>query len=222
MKPYYEEQPEHHPNEPQAPSQKESSPEVINLEASQAPKRSSRLADDQSAADQYTRDQAKPDLLSPTDPENMQHQRRIEEQVQSSRPVVEIPPFRPNPNDYIWTVFFAKSSQNLETVITFLTEKETRDRRLSAELRAKGIITTPGEPFEASRKKEIEGLLAQGVFKVISGDSPELVGQRIFGSRLVNEVKGTATATPYEKSRCVIQAYNNKGKSTVLTQSPTI
>ena len=30
------------------------------------------------------------------------------------------------------------------------------------------------------------------------------------------------TAIPYEKSRLVIQAFNDEGKKTVLTQSPTI
>jgi hypothetical protein len=45
---------------------------------------------------------------------------------------------------------------------------------------------------------------------------------RIFKSRIVNEIKGKATNTPYKKSRLVIQGYNNKGKETILTQSPTI
>jgi hypothetical protein len=38
----------------------------------------------------------------------------------------------------------------------------------------------------------------------------------------VDEVKGKGTATPYEKSRLVIQAFNDEGNKTVLTQSPTI
>ena len=45
---------------------------------------------------------------------------------------------------------------------------------------------------------------------------------RLFNSRLVDEVKGKATNTPYEKSRLVIQAYNDEGKKEILTQSPTI
>ena len=53
-------------------------------------------------------------------------------------------------------------------------------------------------------------------------DSQEIGSQRVFGSRLVDEVKGIGTDTPYEKSRLVIQAFNDEGKSTVLTQSPTI
>jgi hypothetical protein len=45
---------------------------------------------------------------------------------------------------------------------------------------------------------------------------------RIFNSRLVNEVKGKATSTPFEKSRLVIQAYSDEGKEVILTQSLTI
>jgi Reverse transcriptase (RNA-dependent DNA polymerase) len=39
---------------------------------------------------------------------------------------------------------------------------------------------------------------------------------------MVDEVKGKETTTPYEKSRLVIQAFNDEGKKTILTQSPTI
>lgn len=38
----------------------------------------------------------------------------------------------------------------------------------------------------------------------------------------MNEIKGKATNSPYEKSRVVIQAYNDKGKESILTQSPII
>ena len=39
---------------------------------------------------------------------------------------------------------------------------------------------------------------------------------------MVNEIKGKATDTPFEKLRLVIQGYNNDGKEVILTQSPTI
>jgi hypothetical protein len=98
-----------------------------------------------------------------------------------------------------------------------LTKKETRDRETSIKLRDKGIITTLGGPFALSRRKEIDGLLARGVFELISNNSREISKTRIFGLRMVNKVKGKGTATPYEKSRLVIQAFNDKGKETVLT-----
>ena len=41
-------------------------------------------------------------------------------------------------------------------------------------------------------------------------------------STIVNEIKGKVTPTPFEKSRLVIQAYNDEGKEAILTQSPTI
>jgi hypothetical protein len=39
---------------------------------------------------------------------------------------------------------------------------------------------------------------------------------------MVNEVKGKATDTPFEKSRLVVQGFNDDGKEFILTQSPTI
>jgi hypothetical protein len=47
-------------------------------------------------------------------------------------------------------------------------------------------------------------------------------GIRIFKSRIVNEIKGKGINKPYEKSRFVIQSYNNDGKLLMLTQSPII
>jgi hypothetical protein len=45
---------------------------------------------------------------------------------------------------------------------------------------------------------------------------------RIFKARFVDEVKNKDTNKAYEKSRLVVQAYNDDEKSLVLTQSPTI
>ena len=105
----------------------------------------------------------------------------------------------------------------------FLTEKETRDRDLSIKLRAEGKITTPGKPFQLSQRTEYESLIARGVFVPIHKSDLRLKGQRIFKSRMVDGgVKGKETTKPYEKSSLVIQAFNDKGKKEILTQSPTI
>src|ERR1700709_1251714 len=112
--------------------------------------------------------------------------------------------------------------EELETPMAFMTNKEQADMELSIKLRKDGIITTPGAPFEASWNQEINGLIAKGVFKFEEYNPKKHVGVRIFNSRLVNEVKGKATNSPYEKSRLVIQAYNDEGKEMILTQSPTI
>src|SRR3981189_1291086 len=112
--------------------------------------------------------------------------------------------------------------KELETSMAFMTSKEQADMELSLKLRKEAIITTPGEPFEASWNQEINGLIGKGVFKFGEDDPKKHASVRIFNSRLINEVKGKATNSPYEKSRLVIQAYNDEGKEIILTQSPTI
>ena len=75
--------------------------------------------------------------------------------------------------------------------------------------------------FSESRNKEINGLLEKGVFKIINrSEIPH--GTRIFNSRFVDEIKNSGTNKAFEKSRLVVQAYNDHGKDLVLTQSPTI
>ena len=108
------------------------------------------------------------------------------------------------------------------TTMAFLTAKERGDYDLAVLLRSKGIIVTPGQPFEISGRTEIDNLLARGVFKFELYDPIKHAKLRIFDSRMVNEIKGKETATPYEKSRLVIRGYNDEGKSFILTQSPTI
>ena len=79
----------------------------------------------------------------------------------------------------------------------------------------------PPAQYTASRQKEINGLLEKSVFKVVTGgDIPS--NARIFNSRFVDEVKHAGTDKAYEKSRLVVQAYNDQEKDLVLTQSPTI
>jgi hypothetical protein len=73
--------------------------------------------------------------------------------------------------------------------------------------------------YEDSRHKEVVGLLEKGVFEV-AHDVPD--DARIFKARFVDEVKNKDTNKAYEKSRLVVQAYNDDEKSLVLTQSPTI
>lgn len=75
--------------------------------------------------------------------------------------------------------------------------------------------------FVKSRQKELNGLLEKGVFQITSiDDMPP--GTRLFNSRFVDEIKNPGTDKAFEKSRLVVQAYNDKGKQLVLTQSPTI
>ena len=47
-------------------------------------------------------------------------------------------------------------------------------------------------------------------------------GIKIFNSRFVNEIKNINTINAYEKSRLVMQTYNDQNKAKVLTQTSTI
>ncbi|KAI0995095.1 hypothetical protein K3495_g13086 [Podosphaera aphanis] len=106
--------------------------------------------------------------------------------------------------------------------VAYISNKEKADFELAVKLRKDGIITSSGAPFEKSQRAEIEGLINRGVFEFVKFNPLDHSGVRIFKSRLVNEVKGKTTDSPYEKSRLVIQAYNDEGKEIILTQSPTI
>lgn len=75
--------------------------------------------------------------------------------------------------------------------------------------------------YTASRQKEINRLLKKNVFKIISHEDV-LEDTRIFNSRSVDEIKHPGTDMAYEKSRLMVQAYNDFNKDLVLTQSPTI
>ncbi|KID80982.1 Reverse transcriptase, RNA-dependent DNA polymerase [Metarhizium guizhouense ARSEF 977] len=73
-----------------------------------------------------------------------------------------------------------------------------------------------------SDRTEIDALQAQSVFRFETYDPVKHGTDRLFKSRLVREIKGKGTTTPYEKSRLVIQGHSDNGKQTILTQSPTI
>ena len=88
--------------------------------------------------------------------------------------------------------------------MVFITRKEQADIELALKLRKDGVITTLGEPFKQSQQQEIDGLIARGVFEFMKYDYAKHSSVRLFNSRLVNEVKGKTTATPYEKSRLII------------------
>lgn len=56
-----------------------------------------------------------------------------------------------------------KESKNKKTAAAYLSKKEMDHMVLAIKLRNDGVISTPGEPFEASDAKELDDLLAQGV-----------------------------------------------------------
>ncbi|KAI0997667.1 hypothetical protein K3495_g10519 [Podosphaera aphanis] len=123
-----------------------------------------------------------------------------------------------NPTERAQESYFANEYSNC----IFIISKEKIDVEMSRQLRAKGIIKTSGPPFENSSKQEMDSLIARGVFELILWDRKLLDSVKIFKSRFVDEIKGKGTATPYEKSRLIIQAYHDDGKVEILTQAPTI
>ena len=76
-------------------------------------------------------------------------------------------------------------------------------------------------PYVKSRKKEMIELIEKKVFIPI--DKKKMSeNMRIFNSRFVNEVKNADTNLTFEKSRLMMQTYNDSIKHFVLTQSPII
>ncbi len=72
--------------------------------------------------------------------------------------------------------------------------------------------------FVESRRKKINDLLKRQVFEIIT-ISEVLKNVRIFNSRFVDEIKHSNTSQAYEKSRLMIQTYNDHEKTLMLTQA---
>ncbi|KAM4061953.1 hypothetical protein HRG_013465 [Hirsutella rhossiliensis] len=92
---------------------------------------------------------------------------------------------------------------------------------LAVKLRAEKKITTAGRPFEASDDLEITNLLGAGVIVPERYDMNKHGKHRLFKSRMVREVKGKNNATPYEKSRLVVQGYGDDEKQINVTTAET-
>ena len=131
-------------------------------------------------------------------------------------------PVRPRRRGRPRKVHFNEEDGEQAENAAYMTHKERSDYDLAIKLRRDGIITTPGAPFEQSDAAEINSLLVDGVLEPIQYDSMKHDGTRLFKSRLVREVKGKTTSKPYEKSRLVVQGYNDAEKMAILTQAPTI
>jgi hypothetical protein len=75
--------------------------------------------------------------------------------------------------------------------------------------------------FAASRQKKINDLIEKDVFQSVRTDDVSL-DVRIFNSRFVDEIKHLDIDKAFEKSRLVVQAFNDQNKNLILTQSSTI
>ena len=77
------------------------------------------------------------------------------------------------------------------------------------------------EKYQLSRKEELEGLLRRGVFEIVDVESvPE--GERIYGTKFVDEMRKDIHGNEYEKSRLVAQNFRDIAATQLLTKSPTI
>ena len=75
--------------------------------------------------------------------------------------------------------------------------------------------------FIAFRQKKISKLLEKEIFKIVNSENV-FVDTHIFNSRFVDEIKNVDIDKLFEKSRLIIQAYNDMNKELVLTQSSII
>ncbi|KAI1000167.1 hypothetical protein K3495_g8030 [Podosphaera aphanis] len=106
------------------------------------------------------------------------------------------------------------SSESNETII--LSDSEQQEVTSS-----ENILTERTSSTTPSSLKELNGLLDRGVFEIVDKNCiPK--NARLFGSRFVDTVKNQGTEKAFEKSRLVVQAYNDNLKKILLTQSPTI
>jgi hypothetical protein len=101
--------------------------------------------------------------------------------------------------------------QNFADIIVFL--QDNVDSSLST-----FVLTST---FVESRRKEINNLLKRQVFEIFTF-SEVSKNVRIFNSRFVDEIKHSDTSQAYEKSRLMIQAYNDHEKTLILTQASII
>jgi formylmethanofuran dehydrogenase subunit B len=72
--------------------------------------------------------------------------------------------------------------------------------------------------FAKSRRKEINDLSKRQIFEIIT-ILKVLKNVRIFNFRFVNEIKHSDISQAYEKSRLMIQTYNDHEKTLILTQT---
>ncbi len=75
--------------------------------------------------------------------------------------------------------------------------------------------------FVASRQKKINDLIEKNVFRSVSKNDVSS-DVRIFNFRFVDEIKHLDIDKAFEKSRLVMQTFNDQNKNLMLTQSSTI
>ena len=110
--------------------------------------------------------------------------------------------------------------KNFETNISIFLQDDLQNDLLMQNMQIL-VSTSISTPFVKSRKKEINGLFEKNCFEIVS-TFDVFHGIRIFNSRFVDEIKNIGTVDAYEKSRLVMQTYNDQNKAEMLIQTFTI
>jgi hypothetical protein len=124
--------------------------------------------------------------------------------------------------DDAWAASIIQANDFQGTWEKFVTQKELENAQLAEKLRREGKIIISVKPFKLFDQTKINGFIGRGIFRFEQYNLIKHDGIRIFKSRIINEIKGKGTNKSYEKSRFMIQGYNNDGKFLMFTQSPTI
>ena len=75
--------------------------------------------------------------------------------------------------------------------------------------------------FIVSKQKKIDELLKKKIFKFVNVNEI-FQNIKIFNARFVNKIKNENTKKIFEKSRLIMQTYNNFNKNQIFTQSSII
>jgi hypothetical protein len=112
-------------------------------------------------------------------------------------------------------------SQRLSTFSGSIKRDRERLRKYSIQINVSDSNDHSNDRFRAFRQKEISRLMKKKVFRLV--DLREIsANARVFNFRFVDEIKNVETEKVFEKSRLVIQVYNDLNKDLILTQSSTI
>lgn len=78
-----------------------------------------------------------------------------------------------------------------------------------------------GPDAARAKKKEIEGLLKRGTWKIVAKDDTP-PDANVLNRRFVITIKDTETNTPIYKARCVVQGHKDKEKNKLVHNSSTV
>ena len=78
------------------------------------------------------------------------------------------------------------------------------------------FISSSFANFQASRLKEFNKLFEKEIFEIIYIEDL-FIEARVFKSRFINQIKNEGIEKAFEKSRFIMQAFNNLKKYKILT-----